>query len=65
MSGPYFTIGETAKRLGINRTTVADLVLKLHIPAERHPTDGRAKAISLDGFRKIERTLSDPLPTAG
>ncbi len=44
---------DIARRLKIDRRTVADLVNAHEIPIRRHPLNGSAKCLDLDGFKAI------------
>lgn len=44
---------DIARRLKIDRRTVADIVNAHAIPIHPHPMNGRAKCLDIDGFRVI------------
>jgi len=47
------TFSDTARRLKIDRRTVADLVKAHEIPTRPHPLNGSAKCIDITGFNRI------------
>jgi len=44
---------DVARKLRVNRQTVADLVNAHEIPIHRHPMCGPAKCLDLDGLKTI------------
>ncbi len=44
---------DVARKLKVNRQTVADIVNARGIPIYRHPMCGPAKCVDADGFRAI------------
>jgi transposase len=48
---------EAARRLGVGRMTISDLVRKLGIKPVRHPSNGAAKGLTSKDFRKISASV--------